>query len=96
MSEVKPPVRKRAAPVAWSSSDAEALLFAHAGPALVLDAQGGLQTANAPALELLGLTSLAELHARPSWRSRPFRDFLSIDAQAAVARLVAAPDGRGG
>ena len=90
MSEVKSPARKRAAPVAWSSSDAEALLFAHAGPALVLDAQGGVQTANAPALELLGLTSLAEL----SLLGRPFSDFLSVDSQSAVARPVAAPDGR--
>ena len=71
MSEVKPPVRKRAAPVAWSSSDAEALLFAHAGPALVLDAQGCLQTANAPALELIGLASPTEFPACP------FSDFLS-------------------
>jgi GAF domain-containing protein len=75
VSEVKPPVRKRAAPVAWSSSDAEALLFAHAGPALVLDAQGCLQTANAPALELIGLASQLELPACP------FSDFLSLEAQ---------------
>ncbi len=81
MNEVKPPLRKRVSPLAWSSSDAEALLFAHAGPALVLDVQGCLQAANAPALELLGLTSPAELHARPSWRGRPFSDFLSADTQ---------------
>jgi GAF domain-containing protein len=76
VSEVKPPARKRATSTAWSASDAEALLFAHAGPVLVLDAQGNVQTANAPTVELLGLTSLAELHACP------FSDLLNRESQS--------------
>ena len=76
MNAVTPTVRKRATSVQWSAEDAEALLFAHTGPVLVLDARGCVQTANALALELLGFTTLAELH------NRPFSDFLSSDSQS--------------
>lgn len=64
MRKVRPPARQSVTPVTWSSSDAEALLYAHAGPAVVLDAQGRFQAANVPALELLGVTTPAELQAR--------------------------------
>jgi len=74
VNEVTPTVHKRAVRTPWSAEDAEALLFAHTGPVLVLDGRGCLQAGNAPALELLGLITPDDFH------NRLFVDFLSSDS----------------
>ncbi|HTP09576.1 MAG TPA: GAF domain-containing protein, partial [Anaerolineae bacterium] len=70
MSEVKRPARKHTTPATPPPLDAESLLFAHAGPALVLDRQGCVLTANPSAAQLLGVAAPSQL------RQCPFEDFL--------------------
>jgi GAF domain-containing protein/anti-sigma regulatory factor (Ser/Thr protein kinase) len=70
VSEVKRPARKRASPAASPPFDAESFLFAHAGPALVLDRHGRVLAANASALHLLGAATPSHL------QQRPLEDFL--------------------
>ncbi len=70
MSDAKRPARNQATSATLPPFDAESFLFAHAGPALVLDRQGCMLAANPAALQLLGATTSAEL------QQRPFEDFL--------------------
>ena len=85
MNEVQRRARKRATSATLPPIDAESFLFAHAGPALVLDRQGRVQAANATALHLLGAMTTAQL------QQRPFEDFLESYSHSRwqeVLRLV--------
>jgi GAF domain-containing protein len=79
VSEVKRPARHRTASVTQPPIDAESYLFAHAGPALVLDRGGCVLAANPPALQLLGasifslvqhhpLEEFLESYSHPRWQ----------------------------
>ncbi|HSD82482.1 MAG TPA: GAF domain-containing protein, partial [Anaerolineae bacterium] len=66
MSDVKRTARKRVTSAAEPPIDAESFLFAHAGPTLVLDRQGRVLAANAPAVQLLGAVG-PDLRQSPSF-----------------------------
>ena len=70
MSEAKRPARNRATLATLPPIDAESFLFAHAGPALVLDRRGRVLAANTAALPLLGAATPFQL------QQRPLEDFL--------------------
>jgi GAF domain-containing protein/anti-sigma regulatory factor (Ser/Thr protein kinase) len=66
---------------ALSAGEAETYLFAHVGPVLVLDLDGRILAANAPAVDLLGAATSAELYlhsfaayltpsSQPLWSAR--------------------------
>jgi GAF domain-containing protein len=76
VSEAKRPARNQAASAALSPFDAESFLFAHTGPALVLDRRGCILAANPSAAHLLSAASSSQL------QQRPFEDFLESYSHA--------------
>ena len=67
----KPPSPKRSLP----PLDVEGLLFAHADPVCVLDAQGRLLAANPPALQFFNMAAAAD------WQGVPLTQFFTAEAQ---------------
>src|SRR5512136_1284855 len=64
VSDAKRPARNRATSATLPPIDAESFLFAHGGPALVLDRQGHVLSANTSALRLLGAATLSQVQQR--------------------------------
>jgi hypothetical protein len=74
----KPPSNKRKS----LPLDVESLLFAHAGPACVLDLQGHILAANSPALQLIKPANSS------AWQGQPFTQYLTAESQTAWSNLL--------